>query len=106
MTTDEQIIKKRESRRKLSIEEKIGHLSKKLSAARAKQRKQEEVRRRQSEKNVIKLLKGENLLAFHPEIWKAALPEIRHILDRKESTVATQAAQEVNNTSNGGNSVQ
>ncbi len=95
MTTDEQIIKKRESRKKLSIEAEIESLSKKLAAARAKQREQEEVCRRQSEKNVIGLLKGENLLAFHPEIWKAVLPEIRQILHRKqstESTVATQAA--------------
>ncbi len=39
ITTDEQIIKKQEGRKKLSIEDEIEHLSKKLAAARAKQQR-------------------------------------------------------------------
>src|SRR4051794_37665917 len=105
MTAAETIIKKPTARKKMSVEEEIAYFAKKLAAARAKQREQEGARRRQNEKNVIGLLKSENMLVIQHETWKAALPDIQKILDRKQLTVTNQTVQGVENTSNDGNSI-
>lgn len=93
MTSEVQEAKKRAGRKKMTVEEEIAYFAKKLADARAKQREQEDARRKQNEKDVLVLLRSENLLAVPSDAWKAALQEIRKVLDRADRKQVARASE-------------
>lgn len=86
---------KKGGRRKMTIEEEIAHLAKKLAEARARQKKEEEERQRANERAVISLIKSANLLRFGVDAWKAATGEIVAALKKAEGVTVVQSAPEV-----------
>ena len=86
---------KKGGRRKMSIEEEIAHLSKKLADARARQKKEEEERQRANERAVIGLIKSANLLRFGVDAWKAASGEIVAALKKAEGATNVQSVAQV-----------
>lgn len=95
MTDETSEQQKKGGRRKMTIEEEIAHLAKKLAEARARQKKEEEERQRANERAVISLIKSANLLKFGVDAWKGATAEIVAALKKAEAASGSPQSEQV-----------